>query len=88
MCFEVAGTLLGILVYTVFFISFVGNREEEECNDGERQPDESMRRTFRYHALTLGIVIFLCILTTFLGVREQEGINDQLYFTCVSWKLH
>ena len=72
MCFEVAGTLLGILVYTVFYISFNHNKEED-CNNDVRLPDPDMRATFRYHALTLGILIFFFILTTFIGVREQQG---------------
>ena len=72
MCFEVAGTLLGIGVYTVFYTSLVQNKKED-CSDGERQPDEAMRATFRYHALTLGVLTFFFILTTFIGVREQQG---------------
>ena len=72
MCFEVAGTLLGIAVYTVFFVSLVHDKKDD-CDDGDRQPDPEMRATFRYHALTLGILTFFFILTTFLGVREQQG---------------
>ena len=79
MCFEVTGTLLGIGVYTIFYTSFVHN-EEEDCNDGERQPDNAMRATFRYHALVLGILTFFFILTTFIGVREQQGQSMDLEF--------
>ena len=72
MCFEVAGTLLGIGVYTVFYTILVQSKDED-CSDGQRQPDKAMRATFRYHALTLGILTFFFILTTFIGVREQQG---------------
>lgn len=72
MCFEVAGTLLGISVYTVFYTSLVHNKDDS-CSNGERQPDQDMRATFRYHALTLGVLTFFFILTTFIGVREQQG---------------
>lgn len=78
MCFEVAGTLLGIVVYTVFYTSLVHDKDED-CDDGERQPDRAMRATFRYHALTLGVLTFFFILTTFLGVREQQGLLIELF---------
>ena len=84
MCFEVAGTLLGIVVYTIFFVSLVHNKEED-CNNEDRQPDHEMRATFRYHALTLGVLTFFFILTTFLGVREQQG---QLYHPNGSVHIH
>ena len=72
MCFEIAGTLLGVVVYTVFYTSLVHDKEEG-CNDGERQPDSAMRAAFRYHALTLGVLTLVFVLVTFIGVREQQG---------------
>lgn len=72
ICFEVCGTLLGILIYTVYFIGFVGSSNEESCDSGVRVPDMNKRTAFLCHAVTVGALIFLFILTTFLGVREQS----------------
>ena len=69
-----SGTLLGILIYTVYYIGFVGASNSESCESGGvRLPDHSRRNAFFYHALTAGVLVFLFILTTFLGVREQKG---------------
>ena len=73
MCFEVIGTILGIVVFTLYYVLFVQDTKEERCEEGEREPDQSERRAYRYHALTLGIILIACIVTTFLGVREQKG---------------
>ena len=73
MCFEVAGTLLGILIYTVFYLGFVSTTDSEECVSGERVPEPLKRAAYRYHGLTVGVLIFLCILVTFLGIKEQKG---------------
>ena len=74
MIFEVLGTLLGILVYTVYYLGFV-HVSNKECSDSEqREGDPAVRAAYRYHALTLGVLIFFFILTTFLGVREQKGV--------------
>lgn len=73
MVFEVLGTLLGILIYTVYYLGFV-HIADGDCIPGEkREGDPATRAAYRYHGLTLGILIFLFILTTFLGVREQQG---------------
>ncbi len=75
MCFEVMGTILGILVYTAYYIIFVGDRNEQKCDDGEREPDQSERTAYTSHSITLGIILIICIIITFLGVREQQGLN-------------
>ncbi len=73
MCFEVLGTIIGIVVYTVHYAAFVQDTTEQKCDDGEREPDESVRRAYRYHAVTLGVILIVCIVIVFLGVREQKG---------------
>ncbi len=74
MCFEVLGTILGILIYTAYFVGFVGDSSEQRCEGGVREPDENQRRAYRYHAVTLGVIVIVCTTITFLGVREQKGM--------------
>ena len=69
MCFEVAGTLLGILVYTLYY-SLLPDKRAGDCRE---EPNSGVRRAYRYHALTLGVLIVIFIVITFLGVREQKG---------------
>ncbi len=73
MCFEVLGVILGVGIYTFYFVGFVETTEEEECGGATREPNENQRRAYLYHAITVGVILIACILTTFLGVREQEG---------------
>ena len=72
MCFEVFGTLLGILVFTVYYTGFVQNKENG-CDEGERLPDIQKRRAYLYHGLTVGVLLLVFIVITFFGVREQKG---------------
>ncbi len=88
MCFEVLGTILGILIYAAYFVGFVGDSHEQRCEGGVREPDENQRRAYRYSAITMGVIIAVCITVTFLGVREQNGmfttkckISVKVYFT-------
>ena len=71
MCFEVAGTILGVFVYTAYYLGLVS--APDECNDGERLPNISHRAAYRWHGLTLAVLIVIFVFVTFIGVREQEG---------------
>ena len=74
MCFEVLASILGVGIYTIFFVAFVHVQDKGEgCDNGQREPDIGHRRAYRYHALLLGILIVICVFTTFIGVREQKG---------------
>lgn len=70
MCFEVSGTILGVLVYTAYYL---GLATRSDCVEGERTPDNSLRAAYRWHALTLSVLIVIFVFTTFVGVREQKG---------------
>ena len=43
MCFEVIGTMLGVIIYTVCYLGFVEN-EEDSCNGGTRISDPNKVR--------------------------------------------
>ena len=72
MCCEVIGTLIGILVYTVYYIGFVGN-QSNDCSDGSRLQDPNKIAAYRWHALTLSLVIVTCVSVTVIFIREQKG---------------
>ena len=72
MCFEVAGTLLGILVYTLYY-SLLADKKAGDCTEAVTEPNSGVRHAYWYHALTLGVLIVIFIVITFLGVREQKG---------------
>ncbi|XP_064382640.1 sodium-dependent lysophosphatidylcholine symporter 1-B-like [Halichondria panicea] len=73
ICFELSGTLLGILVYTAYFAGFVGFGVKQPCEaGGKRLPDYSKRWAYLCHAITLGVLIVIFILIAFLGVKEQK----------------
>ena len=74
MCFEVAGTITGILVYTLYYIGL--SSESVDCKDGNRVPDTSLRAVYRWHALTLSVLTIIYVFITVVGVREQEGMKQ------------
>ena len=67
------GTLLGILIFTGYFIGFVGSGSGDNCDSGEREPDPAERRAYRYHGITFAVLVVVFIATTFIGIREQKG---------------
>ena len=75
MCFEVAGTLLGILVYTLYYI-LLANKTTPDCTESVKEPNTGVRHAYQYHALTLGVLIVVFIVITFLGVKEQKGERE------------
>ena len=72
MCFEVGGTIVGVFVYTAYYLGLV--TQSDVCEDGRRLPDPNLRAAYRWHALTLGVILLFCISTTVIGVREQKGM--------------
>ena len=83
MCFEVAGTLIGVLVYTAYYIGLASS-STADCDEGERVPDLDMRAAFRWHGLTLGILVVVFVFVTFIGVKEQNGTAKILMLVRVS----
>ena len=73
MTFEVLGSVLGLVIYTLYFVGFVGISEEEECEGEVREPATNQRRAYFYHSITVGVILIACVVTTYLGVKEQEG---------------
>ena len=72
MCFEVAGTVIGIFVYTAYYLGLVTS-STQDCDSGERVPDSDERAAFRWHGLTLGILVVVFVFVTFIGIAEQKG---------------
>ncbi len=77
MCFEVAGTIIGVFVYTAYYLGLVSS-STADCDDGQRVPDYELRAAYRWHALTLGILTVIFVFVTFIGVREQKGAYQLL----------
>ena len=87
MCFEVAGTLLGILVYTLYY-SLLADKRTGDCTEAVAEPNTGVRRAYRYHALTLGVLIVIFIVITFLGVKEQKGEGrEEGMLDCIIMKM-
>ncbi len=73
MCCEVIGTLIGIVVYTIYYVGFVGSQSNQDCNGGARIQNPDKIAAYRWHALTLSVVIVTCISVTVIFIREQKG---------------
>jgi Na+/melibiose symporter-like transporter len=76
MCFEVGGTMVGVFVYTGFYLGLVGT-SKSGCEAGsDRKSDPTLRASYHFHALTLGIVTIVSLLITTVTVREQSGESE------------
>ena len=74
MLFEIAGTLLGILVYTAYYVGMVDASTSDCNNDGERKINTSRRAAYQWHGLTIAVIIVVCISVTTFTIKEQKGL--------------
>ena len=74
MCFEILGTVIGVFVYTMYYLG-LANSSTDSCqrSSEEREPDSSLRAAYRWHGLTLGCFAIIFVFVTFITVREQSG---------------
>ena len=62
------------LLEILFTSKFCYHRERESsCDDGVRERDVDLERTYRYHAVTLGVLTVAFITTTLVTIKEQNG---------------
>ena len=73
ICFEQLGMIVGIYVFTGFYLGLVQFSSSSDCDGGQRVPDPQARAAYRWHALTIAFLTVLCILITTLTAREQKG---------------
>lgn len=83
MIFEAVGTLIGIGVYTIYFVSLVGSTPED-CDGGERLPDPARRAVFQWMGFTLGLLTIACVSITVIGIKEQKGVVFSVVLTIVN----
>ncbi len=76
MCFEVSGTILGVFVYTVYYLGLT--EVADSCDSGGRKPNQSLRAAYQWHGLTLGVLTVVFVFVTFIGVREQKGLMKEI----------
>lgn len=76
MCFEVIGTMLGVAIYTMCYLSFVEG-EEDVCSEGARVSDLNKIRAYRYQALIIAGFTLVFVWITAFGVKEQQEEIEQ-----------
>lgn len=76
MGFEILAKIIGVLIYMLYYVGFVGASGEDECEGGKREPNESLRMAYLCQAVTLSAILIVCVLIVFLGIQEQEGEHD------------
>ena len=73
ICFEQLGVLIGVYIFTGFYLGLVQFSESSDCDNGQRVPDPQRRAVYRWHALTIGLLLVLCVLVTTITATEQKG---------------
>ena len=76
MCFEVMGTMLGVIIYTLCYLVFVDN-EEDICSGGVRLSDPNKIRVYRYQGAIIAVITLMFVWITAFGVKEQQEEIEQ-----------
>lgn len=75
--FELISTLLGVGIYTVYFLGLVGSSSSSDCDTGGRRvADPNLKAAYQWHALTVAAIIVLCVTVTVVFVRESPGEGE------------
>ena len=73
ICLELTGTVIGICIFTAFYLGLVQFSNVQQCEAGQREPDPMIRAAYQWHALTIGILVVICFFITVVSIKEQEG---------------
>jgi len=74
--FELFSTLLGVGIYTLFFVSLVHSSSGSDCDvGGKRLVDPNLKAAYLWHSVVVAGIIVVCVSITVIFIKESEGKN-------------
>ena len=74
--FELFSTLLGVGIYTFFFVILVHSSSSSDCDaGGERLVDPKLKAAYQWHSVVVAAIVVACVSITVIFIKESEGKN-------------